>query len=175
MLRPAALLLLIPTIALADITGTATVIDGDTIEVAGERIRLHGIDAPETGQTCRAGGKVWRCGREAAFMLADRIGRSPVWHTDVNFVCEERDQDRYGRIVAVCFAGDEDINRWMVRNGWALAYRRYSTDYVDEESAASGAKAGIWAGEFVLPWEWRQGNRLAKPAAGPTIERDGVY
>lgn len=132
--------------------GRASVIDGDTIELRGERFRLHGIDAPESGQTCTRNGRAWRCGKEAAFELADRIGRR-------NVLCEQRDRDRYGRIVAVCFVDGADLNAWLVRNGWALAYRSYSRDYVDEEAQARAARAGIHAGTFVAPWTYRQQRR----------------
>ena len=117
--------------------GTATVIDGDTIEVHGTRIRLHGIDAPESRQECnRADGTNWRCGQQAALALSDRIGRSTVR-------CDPRDRDRYGRIITICFKGAEDLNRWMVAAGWAVAYRKYSLDYVGDEERAHAAKLGI--------------------------------
>ena len=112
------------------IVGVASVIDGDTIEIHGLRIRLFGIDAPESSQLCRRPtGDRWRCGQQASFALADRIGRAPV-------SCQPRDLDRYGRVVGVCFKGSEDLNRWMVANGWAVAYKRYSVDYVAGETAA---------------------------------------
>ncbi len=143
----------VPTPAAAtEIAGTASVIDGDTIEVHGRRIRLHGIDAPESRQTCTAEGKPYRCGQEAALALADKIGRRPV-------TCEQRDVDRYGRVVGVCRAGGEDLNRWMVAEGLALAYRRYSHDYVAAELAAQKAGRGIWRGEFEAPWDWRRAKR----------------
>ena len=135
--------------AQADITGTASVIDGDTIEIHGQRIRFHGIDAPESRQTCVANGEVWRCGQQAALALSDFIGSSPV-------TCEEQGTDRYGRTIATCHIRGEDIEAWMVTNGWALAYRKYSTDYVGQEQAAKAARRGIWRGEFVPPWEWRR-------------------
>ena len=135
------------------IKGQATVIDGDTIEIARMRIRLHGIDAPESGQKCLdARGQDYRCGQRAAFALADWIGRATV-------SCQQRDRDRYGRVVAVCHAREADINRWMVRQGWAVAYREYSQDYVPDELAAQRARVGIWAGRFVPPSEWRRGRR----------------
>jgi endonuclease YncB( thermonuclease family) len=154
MLRLAAILVLLPAAALADLTGKPAIIDGDTIEIAGQRIRLHGIDAPESRQLCSLGGKLWQCGKDATDVLAKLISRRPV-------TCQERDQDRYGRIVAICYAGGEDLNAQMVLQGLALAYRRYSRDYVDEEADAQAARRGIWAGKFVLPWEWRRGKRLA--------------
>lgn len=111
------------------------------LEITGERIRLQGIDAPESRQTCVAGGEVWRCGQKAALALADFIGRSPVR-------CEEQGVDRYGRVIAACYVRGEDIERWMVLNGWALAYRRYSIDYVVEERTAQVARAGIGVVSF---------------------------
>ena len=138
--------------AAADIMGQATVIDGDTIEMHGRHIRLFGIDAPEAPQTCTASGKPYLCGQQAALALADHIGRRMV-------SCEERDIDRYGRIVAICFAGGDDLGGWLVEHGWALAYRRYSVAYVGLERAAESAGRGIWRGEFVTPWEWRKGIR----------------
>ncbi len=147
--------------AQSPVVGVASVIDGDTLEIHGQRIRLHGIDAPESGQSCENDGRQYRCGQQAALALADKIGRAPIR-------CEQRDIDRYKRIVAVCRLGAEDLNGWMVRQGWAIAYRQYSRDYVDDESAAQAAKAGIWAGRFIEPSRWRRGDRLQvakKPAA----------
>ncbi len=126
-------LCLLATPALADMTGTASVIDGDTIEVHSQRIRLHGIDA--------------------ANALADKIARRPV-------TCEDLGRDRYKRIIARCTVAGDDLGAWMVQQGLALAYRRYSVDYVDEEADAQAARRGIWAGEFVKPWKWRRGKRL---------------
>lgn len=160
------LLLSLSAAAGAATVGTASVIDGDTLDIHGQRFRLHGIDAPESAQLCRADGKDWRCGQQAALALSDKIGRRPV-------TCEERDRDRYGRIVAVCSAGGEDLNAWMVAQGWALAYRQYATDYVPQEATAQAARAGIWRGQFVAPWEWRRGKRLATAAANDNSERAG--
>jgi endonuclease YncB( thermonuclease family) len=128
------------------------VIDGDTLEIQGRRIRLHGIDAPESGQTCSADGKTYRCGQQAALALADKIGRETV-------SCQPKDTDRYGRVVAVCRIGAEDLNAWMTLKGWALAYREYSGDYVWAEDAAKQAHKGIWVGEFEPPWDWRKKKR----------------
>ena len=149
----ALVLALIATPALADVAGVASVIDGDTIEVHGQRIRLHGIDAPESRQLCRLDGKSWQCGEVAANALADKIARRSV-------TCEDLGRDRYKRIIARCAVAGDDIGAWMVSQGLALAYRRYSLDYVDEEADAQAAGKGIWAGEFVKPWEWRRGKRL---------------
>jgi endonuclease YncB( thermonuclease family) len=134
------------------IVGIASVIDGDTIEIHGQRIRLFGIDAPESSQLCvRPSGERWRCGQRASFALADQIGRTTIR-------CERRDVDRYGRVVAVCFKGAEDLDRWMVANGWAVAYRRYSLDYVADEDTARRKRIHIWSGAFDMPWNWRRQN-----------------
>jgi len=146
-------LFIIATPALADIIGTARIIDGDTIDIEGQRIRLHGIDAPETFQTCIADDVSWPCGRHSTAALVEFIDASPVR-------CEGEDADRYGRTIAVCYVRGVDIEAWMVANGWAMAYRKYSLDYVDEETAAQDAQAGLWSGEFVPPWAWRRGERL---------------
>jgi endonuclease YncB( thermonuclease family) len=135
------------------IAGRASVIDGDTLEIRGTRIRLHGVDAPESGQYClNAADRLYLCGQRAALALADKIGAN-------NVSCEERDKDRYGRVVAVCRQGGEDLNAWLVIEGLALAYRRYGTDYAGEENEAREKGRGLWAGKFTAPWEWRRGGR----------------
>jgi endonuclease YncB( thermonuclease family) len=101
--------------AVAQIAGRATVVDGDTIEIHGQRVRPFGMDSPESA---RAGQKPHRCGQQAALALADRIDERTVR-------CQETDRDRYGRVVAVCYVGGEDLNRWMVQQGWAVAFRKY--------------------------------------------------
>ena len=142
-------LVILTVAAWADITGKPDIIDGDTIKIAGQRIRLHGIDAPESKQSCTVNGEEWRCGQEATWALARIIENHWV-------MCREKDIDRYKRIIAICYLDDgTDLNALMVSQGWALAYRRYSMDYVDEEEAARDARVGIWRGEFVEPWEWR--------------------
>ena len=131
------------------IIGVASVIVGDTIEIHGQRIRLFGIDAPESSQLCaRPSGERWRCGQQGSLALSDRIGRATV-------SCQPRDLDRYGRVVAVCFKGEEDLSRWMVTTGWAVAFRRYSLDYVADEDAARQSRINIWSGDFDMPWVWR--------------------
>jgi endonuclease YncB( thermonuclease family) len=136
----------------AAVAGAASVVDGDTIEIHGARIRLHGIDAPESYQICIRGGRRYRCGQEAAFALDDKIGNQVV-------TCEHRDTDRYRRMVAVCVAGGVDLGRWLVQRGHALAYRKYSLDYVRDEEAAAAARAGMWEGEFQNPAEVRHPRR----------------
>ena len=131
------------------IVGVASVIDGDTIEIHGQRIRLHGIDAPESKQLCVVDGKPWRCGAEAANRISETIGRKTV-------LCDWRDKDRYGRVVAVCSVDGKDLNAWMVSEGLAVAYRKYSADYVGQEDEAKVGRRGVWASEFDMPWDWRK-------------------
>jgi endonuclease YncB( thermonuclease family) len=142
-----------PALAAEPISGRASVTDGDTLVIRNTRIRLHGIDAPESAQVCQdAAGKDYRCGQKAALALADKIGEATV-------SCEPRDTDRYGRTVAVCRKGSEDLNAWMVAQGYAPAYRRYSQDYVQAEGEARTRKRGIWAGTFDPPSDWRRAKR----------------
>jgi endonuclease YncB( thermonuclease family) len=132
------------------LTGRVSVIDGDTLEMHGQRIRLFGIDAPESGQRCsQADGRQWRCGREAAFALDDLVQGHTV-------TCVGRDTDRWGRIIAVCDIGGVDLGQRMVESGWATAYRRYSRNYVPAEDRARSAARGIWSGSFEDPEYWRQ-------------------
>ncbi|TAA41486.1 thermonuclease family protein [Pseudoxanthomonas winnipegensis] len=134
------------------IVGRSSVFDGDTIEIHGERVRLFGVDAPESGQRCSRSGQEWPCGQRAALALSDWLGSRTV-------SCNPTGKDRYQRTLARCFAGTEDVQAWLVLNGWALAYRQYSTDYVSAEEVAQARRAGVWAGEFTKPWEWRKGVR----------------
>jgi len=134
------------------IVGRASVIDGDTIEIAGQRIRLHGIDAPESRQLCSdAAGQRYRCGQRAALMLADWIdGAQPIR-------CVSRDRDRWGRVIAACTRGGADVVEWLVRKGHALDWPRYSGGkYADAQRAAKVRRMGVWQGRFVQPWDWRR-------------------
>lgn len=131
----------------------ARVIDGDTLQMGKDRVRLHGIDAPESRQTCFRGRRAWACGAEATRALERLIGASDV-------KCRKRATDRYGRSVSECQAGGQNINAWMVRNGWAVAYRQYGgARYLADEAVAKGRKVGVWSGRFVMPWDWRKGKR----------------
>ena len=132
-----------------EVAGRATVIDGDTIEISGQRIRLAGIDAPESRQSCGPRAETWPCGRRAAMALADRVGTRTVR-------CAQQGKDRYRRLIAVCRAGGEDLSAWMVEEGWAMAYRRYSKSYVTAEDEARMSGRGIWQGPFIPPWEYRK-------------------
>jgi len=136
-----------------ELNGKPRIIDGDSIVIGDKRIRLHGIDTPEAKQTCeRRDGTKYRCGDMATFALAELIEEH--WVT-----CKGDTTDRYGRLIGTCVTGPVNLNAEMVRRGWALAYRRYSSDYVAEEDEARAAGRGLWQGRFVPPWEWRRGKR----------------
>lgn len=138
------------------IQGRATVIDGDTISIEGSdaHVRLYGVDAPESDQTCDdASGKRYLCGWRSAQYLADLIGRSR------RVTCLELDRDRYGRIVARCVTPQNVVlNAAMVKAGWAIEYRQYSDGRYDrEEAEAQAARRGLWEGSFIEPSKWRNG------------------
>ena len=138
------------SVAVADVTGKSRVIDGDTIWIGDTKIRLHGIDAPEMKQTCRTSkGKEQLCGRLAKQALEKLVRGQDV-------TCKGDKRDRYKRLIAVCYVGPFNINEQMVTEGWALAYRKYSKDYVRAETVAKSRGEGMWRGEFVPPWEWRR-------------------
>jgi endonuclease YncB( thermonuclease family) len=144
----------------SEISGVASVVDADTLDVHGERIRLVGVDAPESKQQCRdAGGQFYRCGQVSALALDAWLNSNPV-------TCKVEDRDRYSRFLAQCSVRGTSVQEWLVTNGYAVAYRSYSKEYIPAEEKAHAAKAGIWAAQFVNPWEWRKGVRLEgeKPA-----------
>ena len=146
------LLASLPASAQQATTGRATMKDADTIIINGRQFRLWGIDAPEGTQTCRRDRRTWECGAQATQALERLIGRSTV-------TCRTLELDRYRRDVALCYLGGEEINRWMVTQGWAVAYRQFSEAYVPEEDQARAARRGLWAGTFVMPSDWRKGHR----------------
>ena len=111
------------------ITGKAKVIDGDTIHIGNNKIRLHGIDAPEQKQTCTIEGNEWNCGQDATFFLSNLINKKSV-------SCRVNDIDQYKRLVAVCFIDNININQLMIISGWAIAYRYYSKDFIKDEEIA---------------------------------------
>ncbi len=145
MLRICSLLVLLALpVSAQTLTGAAHVIDGDTIDVAGQRVRLHGIDAPELQQSCTRAGREWACGAWAKDVVQQLVGRKTV-------ICHGHDHDRYGRLVATCHVDGADLADTLVHLGAAFAYRRYSLDYIKVEAQASAARRGLWAGEAEAP------------------------
>jgi endonuclease YncB( thermonuclease family) len=141
-----------PPLPVGPLSGAARIMDGDTMRIAGDSIRLAGIDAPERDQTCRINDQTYSCGRDAADQLATLVeGR------DVE--CHARRRDRYHRLLGFCTAGGMDLNRRMVETGWAVGYQHYQA----EEQAARNARIGLWRGEFDQPRDFRrdQGNALS--------------
>jgi endonuclease YncB( thermonuclease family) len=126
------------------IAGDAVINDGDSITLKGERIRLRGIDAPEYNQTCLKGGTTYPCGRRSREALARLAAGGAI-------ECAGWERDRYGRLLGVCTVGGIDLNRRQVEEGWAVAYG----DYADAEQAARQRGAGLWAGSFERPHDWR--------------------
>jgi endonuclease YncB( thermonuclease family) len=165
-LLPAIALVLLPALAeAADITGVPKIHDGDQVVIGSSRIRLRGIDAPSVDQLClNTAGERWTCGVAARDEL--------MHHTDKkSWTCHVERTDRRGRNVAKCEVDGEDIQKWLVASGWALAYVRFTHDYEADEKAAREAKAGMWQGAFIAPWDWRVRNKktvilgAAKPPA----------
>jgi endonuclease YncB( thermonuclease family) len=135
-----------------NISGVPRIVDGDTLEVAAVKIRLEGIDAPESDQVCLDhGSSKWKCGITARDRLTEYIGNRSV-------DCTPTGSDKYGRTLAVCSVAHEDLNAWMVRQGWALAFTKYSKVYVMEQEQARDAQRGLWSGAFIAPWDWRHRN-----------------
>ena len=131
------------------IEGKAKIIDGDTIHIEKNKIRLHGIDAPEIKQTCTIKKIIWECGFESYQSLKSIISEKEVR-------CEIVDIDRYKRFVAKCFVKNINLNKYMVQNGWAVAYRYYSDDFIKNEETAKKNKVGIWQGKFLDPYLFRK-------------------
>ncbi|MFT6084298.1 MAG: endonuclease YncB(thermonuclease family) [Alphaproteobacteria bacterium] len=131
-----------------DIIGIPTIIDGDTLKIRDQKIRLEGIDTPESNQTCTLGNQKVRCGQIAANALADKIKRATIR-------CEVNSIDRYERIIAECFLGDQSLNKWLVKQGYALAYKQYSKKFIPTENTAKIDQIGIWQYDFQMPWNFR--------------------
>lgn len=143
------------------ITGRASVVDGDTLDIQGERIRLNGIDAPECAQRCTdPAGREYRCGKVAAFALDEFLSKSRPTS------CVLVDHDRYGRAVADCVRADgSSVASWLVRSGHALDWQRYSGGrYAADEATARANRAGIWQGDFQQPCEYRAEKGRRKPS-----------
>ncbi len=147
-----------PTNPINTIVGYAYVIDGDTLDISGTRIRLHGIDAPEAGQTCMVGARYYPCGQSSTVALAELVRGRLIR-------CVQVDVDRYHRIVARCRLEQSDIsvNSWLVRQGYAVAYRGYSSEYAEDERLARSSHKGLWAGWFQMPWDYRTNVRAEGP------------
>jgi endonuclease YncB( thermonuclease family) len=138
------------------ITGTARVLDGDSLLIGSTRVRLHGIDAPERDQDCKdANGNTYACGRTAVRALTNAIGGSSV-------TCERVAVDRYDRDVAICTAGPIDLAERLVRDGYAIEYFSHGR-YEDAEREARNARRGLWAGEFQTPSSWRVQHPTHRP------------
>ena len=136
-----------PALAMS-LTGTARVVDGDTIEMSGQILRLIGIDAPELAQPCERDGKPWACGDWSRDALRTRLsGR--------DLSCSGTEQDRYGRWLVTCQLDGRDLGQILVRTGEAFAYRRYSVVYVPDEAKAQGEGRGLWAGTTQSPEAYR--------------------
>ena len=143
--------------------GIPRVIDGDSLEINNYKIRLFGIDAPEKKQICKkpyliisfliALGfqKKYECGLLATNQLKKLINNKTV-------KCISESKDRYNRYLSICYLKNKDINSWLVKNGYAVAYKRYSKKYILEEQHAEKNKLGIWQGTFQNPEEWRKKN-----------------
>ena len=134
------------------IEGKSIIIDGDTIHIGKNKIRLHGIDAPETNQKCTLDEETWNCGIQSTLALKNFI-------LDKEVYCEIIDIDQYKRFVGICFVDNNNMNKYMVRNGWAIAYRYYSTLFVEDEEIAQKQKSGIWQGAFIEPYLFRKKNK----------------
>lgn len=138
-----------------EISGITRIVDGDTLEVAGTKIRLFGIDAPEHGQICRdAANTGYDCGARASAQMESLVAGQAV-------SCLPRTTDRYGRTVAVCSVGGHDLGREIVTSGWAVAFERYSRDYVGDETRAHERQLGLWQGDFERPSDYRADQRTA--------------
>ena len=146
-----------------EIYGIPKIIDGDTIHIKSKKIRLEGIDAPEIKQQCKKKfleisvvvklnfNQNYSCGIISKKKLIDKIDLSQV-------KCVYSSKDRYKRYLATCYKNKINLNKWMVRNGFAVAYKRYSKDYEGDEDYAKENKLGIWQGSFIRPEKWRKLN-----------------
>tara|TARA_B100001996_G_scaffold249504_1_gene193395 strand:- start:82 stop:537 length:456 start_codon:yes stop_codon:yes gene_type:complete len=125
------------------------VIDGDTIVLNGEKIRFSGIDTPELKQTCLQNDEKVNCGMSAKILLVKKIGNNTP-------KCISEGKDVYKRTLAECFVNGESLSRFLVRSGYAFAYRKYSTKFIEDEDFAKTNKLGMWAMEFQYPWDFRK-------------------
>ena len=128
------------------------IIDGDTININGEKIRFYGIDAPEIDQECKKKGKIIRCGVLAKEILEDKIANNKP-------LCVKKGVDRYNRTIAECFINDISLSKFLVLNGYAFAYKKYSKQYVYHEKRAKILKKGLWSMNFEFPWKYRKNKK----------------
>lgn len=136
----------------ADLLGVPRIVDGDTLAIGATKVRLEGIDAPETDQVClNANGVHWACGIDARDQLMTHIAVR-----EIN--CISHGTDAYRRTLATCYLAGENLNGWLVQQGWALAYVKYSSAYRQVEEDARANQRGIWQGAFIAPWDWRHRN-----------------
>ncbi len=142
------------------ISGFAKVVDGDTIKINSKKIRLYGIDAPEKKQKCKktyltisfmSFTNDYMCGEVSTQKLIKKINKQKL-------NCNILDVDRYKRLIGECFKRNINLNSWMVSNGYAVAYRKYSKKYISDEINAKNNKLGIWQGKFEMPWDYRRKN-----------------
>ena len=125
--------------------------DGDTIQINGEKIRFSGIDTPEINQTCKQKDEIINCGIRAKHLLADKIEGNEV-------KCIREGKDRYKRSLAECFVNNESLSSFLVRSGYAFAYRKYSKKFIVDEDYARIKSLGMWSMEFEYPWNFRKNN-----------------
>ena len=157
------LLVLLSNSIAEEISGIPKVVDGDTIHIDNYKFRLEGIDAPEMRQQCKKESfkisffigftfyKDYSCGRVSKEKLITKIDTTEI-------KCISSSKDRYKRYIATCYKGKTNLNQWMVRNGFAIAYRRYSKKYAPDEEFAKENKLGLWKGKFMEPEKWRKLN-----------------
>jgi endonuclease YncB( thermonuclease family) len=127
------------------------IIDGDTIHLNNEKIRFTGIDSPELKQTCNKNSEIIYCGIKAKQLLIDKIGKN-------NITCIREGKDQYKRTLAECFVNDLSLSRFLVREGYAFAYRKYSKKFINDENFAKKNNIGMWSMKFEYPWDWRKKN-----------------
>ena len=156
-------LIFLSNVTAEEISGTPKIIDGDTVHINNYKFRLEGIDAPEMRQQCKkeflkissiigfSFYKDYTCGKVSRKKLITKINKSEI-------KCISTTKDRYKRYIATCFKGKTNLNQWMVKNGFAIAYRRYSKKYVPDEEFAKENKLGLWQGKFMEPEKWRKLN-----------------
>ena len=127
------------------------IIDGDTIHLNNEKIRFTGIDTPELKQTCSNNNEIIYCGIQARQLLINKIGKNKV-------KCVREGKDQYKRTLAECFVNDLSLSKFLVREGYAFAYRKYSKKFIEDENFAKNNNMGIWSMKFEYPWDWRKKN-----------------